>query len=56
MKVFIFLLESAEESVRVEVKGIGNLDKAIKEVRKLKPFETHRIIHVEQRGLDRLTS
>ena len=54
--LFVFHVESANALVRVEVKGAKTLYKALKEVRKVHPFETHRIINVEQRGLDRLTS
>ena len=47
---------AVELMFKVEVKGAKSLYSAIKEVRKQHPFETHRIINVEQRGLDRLTS
>ena len=54
--LFIFHIESADDLVRVEVKGTKSLKRAVREMRKTHPFETHRIINVEQRGLDRLTS
>ena len=54
--LFVFHVETADDLFKVEVKGAKSLYSAIKKMRKQHPFETHRIINVEQRGLDRLTS
>ena len=48
---FVFLLESTDELLRVEVKDVKCFPDAVKEMRKDHPFEKYRVINVEKRGV-----